>query len=232
MGWSAERLSAVSEAWVEWCAAGGCPAEAPGLDVGAGFGAATVAALKAGGWVVANDLSESHLAEVARRALALGEGVGERLTLKQGALADDLHFDEGRLGAVHASSVLHFLTGRKMERAFRQFALWLRPGGRLFVQAATPYQAPFAAFVPEFERRVAAGEEWPGWVERTRDFSEHRLLGQMPRSLHLLDEGVLRRVAERCGFAVERVWTYRRGDLPASLAYDGRESVGLVGRRG
>ena len=101
----------------------------------------------------------------------------------------------------------------------------------LYVSAATPYQAPFAAFVPEFERRLAAGETWPGWVARTRDYSTHRLLGLMPRSLHLMDDTVLRRLAEASGFAIEQLYLYRRGDLPASLHYDGRESVALIARR-
>jgi SAM-dependent methyltransferase len=224
MGWTSERLNRVNQAFVDYCAQGGCPADAPGLDVGAGFGAATVAALAAGGWVIANDIAAEHLAEVARRA----EAYSGRLTLRHGALADDLHFDAGSLGAIHCASVLHFLTGRKLERAFRQFALWLRPGGRLFIHAATPFQAPFARFVPEFERRLGAGEVWPGWVANTREYSEHRLLVQMPTSLHLLDPTVLRRLAGSHGFAVEDVFLYRRGDLPPSLHYDGRESVGLL----
>lgn len=227
MGWSAERLNPVNRAFADFCAAGGCPAAFPGLDIGAGFGAATVAALASGGHVIANDLDLEHLAEVERRAAPFRD----RLVLKPGALAKDLHCDAGSLDAVHASSVLHFLTGRKLDRAFRQFALWLRPGGRLFVHAATPYQAPFAAFVAEFERRRAAGVEWPGWVERTRDYSEHRLLGQMPRALHLLDESVLRRLAETNGFLIESLYSYRREDLPQSLWLDGRESVALVARR-
>jgi SAM-dependent methyltransferase len=227
MGWSAERLNPINQAFADFCAAGGCPAEAPGLDVGAGYGAAAVAALSAGGYVIANDMDEDHLKEVARRAHAYAD----RLAVKLGELASDLHFDEASLGAIHVSSVLHFLTGRKLERAFRQFALWLRSGGMLFVHAATPYQAPFEAFIPEFERRLAAGDTWPGWVAHTRDYSSHRLLGQMPRSLHLLDETVLRRLAEANGFVCEKVWLYRRGDLPESLHWDGRESVGMVARR-
>ena len=227
MGWASERLNAINQEFVNFCASGACPEGAPALDIGAGYGSATVAALAAGAWVIANDLDASHLTEVERRAAAHHD----RLRLKLGGFPQDLHFDPDSLGAVHASSVLHFLTGRKLTRGFASIARWLRPGGKLFVHAATPYQAPFAAFIPEFERRLAAGDQWPGWIERARDYSTHRLIGQMPSSLHLMNDSILVAFAESAGLVVESVMLYRRGDLPASLEHDGRESVGLIARR-
>lgn len=228
MGWASERLNTVNQEFVDFCVTGACGHASPALDVGAGYGTATVAALAAGAWVIANDLEDEHLAEVEQRA---GEH-RDRLTVKPGFFPNDLHFEPASLGAVHASSVFHFLNGQRLTRGMAHIARWLRPGGKLFVHAATPYQVPFAGFIPEFERRVAAGEEWPGWMERTRDFSSHRMLTQMPGSLHLLNEAVLTRLAEDAGLTVEWVRFYRRADLSPSVALDGRESVGLVARRG
>lgn len=105
------------------------------------------------------------------------------------------------------------------------------PGGKIFVQAATPYQTAFAAFIEEFERRIAAGEKWPGWIEKLSDYSVHRQRGNMPRSIHLLDDRALRALAERAGLQVERVWMYQRKDLSRDLRLDGRESVGLIAVR-
>ncbi|MBC7928234.1 MAG: hypothetical protein H7039_21525 [Bryobacteraceae bacterium] len=53
----------------------------------------------------------------------------------------------------------------------------------------------------------------------------------MPRSIHLLDDVVLRRAAEEAGLTIERLWLYRRTDLPVTLHLDGRESVGLIARK-
>lgn len=53
----------------------------------------------------------------------------------------------------------------------------------------------------------------------------------MPRSIHLLDDGILSAAARRAGFEVERAWLYRRPGLPASLHLDGRESAALIVRR-
>jgi len=227
MGWASERLNRVSEAFVDFCRKGGCPGEFPALDLGCGYGAAAVAALAAGATVIAVDLDATHLAETRRRA----HPNEDRLTAREAEFPYGLHFEPESLGAVHASSVLHFLTGRKLDAGVERITRWLRPGGRLFVHAATPYQEPFQAFIPEFEARLAAGEKWPGWVERVRDYSSHRLLGQMPRSVHLLTDVTLRRVAEAHGLVVEEAYLYRRDDLPPSLRLDGREGAALVARK-
>jgi hypothetical protein len=135
------------------------------------------------------------------------------------------------LDAVHASSVLHFLTGRQLEIGAAKVARWLKPGGTLWVHAATPWLGPFAAFREEYARRRAAEELWPGWIENTRQYSQHRLLAQLPKTLHLLEEETLRRVFERAGLVTQQSWLFRRRDLPKSLYGDGRESVGYVARK-
>ncbi|MBI5085581.1 MAG: class I SAM-dependent methyltransferase, partial [Acidobacteria bacterium] len=198
------------------------------LDIGAGYGAATLAALRAGARVIANDLAGEHLEEILIR---VPDNDRPRLACTTGRFPRGLHFEQGTLGAVHASSVFHFLTGRQLEEGLRAIARWLRPGGKLFLQAATPYQAAFAPFIPAFERRIAAGEKWPGWVAKVSEYSSHRQRSQMPRAIHLLDDRILRSAAEDAGLTVERAWLYQRADLPATLRLDGREAVGLVARK-
>jgi SAM-dependent methyltransferase len=224
MGWASEQLGPASELFAAFCRGEALPA----LDIGAAFGAASLAALRAGAAVIANDLDAGHLAELACR---VPEADRARLTLKAGRFPRELHFESGSLGAVHASNVFHFLTGNQLEQGLRAVARWLRPGGKLFVQAATPYQAPFAAFIPEYERRIADGVKWPGWIPKLSVYSQHRQLSQMPRSMHLLDDLVLARAATAAGLAVERAWLYCRADLPATLRLDGRECAGLVARK-
>jgi len=208
MGWEARELNALSRMFAEFCRPGMAV-----LDIGAAEGLASRAAVAAGARVFANDL----------RAVEIPGTVA-----KPGRFPREIAFDPESLDAVHASSVFHFLSGKELDRGFRLIARWLRPGGKLFALAASPYQAPFLEFVPEYERRVATGERWPGWVEKIARYSAHRKLGQMPGSIHLLDDRVLRREAEAAGLAVERAFLYRRDDLPRSLHLDGRESVGFV----
>lgn len=224
MGWASEALNVISERWVEFSARCGAPV----LDIGAAYGVASLAALRAGAHVIANDLGEEHLKILESRAPLEDRA---RLRIKAGKFPRDLVFEHESLGAVLASNVLHFLTGRQLERGFRMIAGWLGPGGKLFVHASTPYQAPFTAFVPEYDRRLAAGEKWPGWMEKVSRYSKHRKLSVMPASIHLLDDVVLRRVAESAGLQVEESFLYRRADLGHGLAMDGRESVGLIARK-
>lgn len=225
MGWASEALNNIASRFVEFSRLCG---EAPVLDIGAAYGVASLAALEAGAHVIANDLDEEHLRILQARARP--ELLG-RLRLKPGKFPRGLAFDPESLGAVLASNVLHFLTGRQLESGLRMIAAWLRPGGKLFVHASTPYQAPFAAFVPEYERRLAAGQKWPGWMEKVSRYSSHRKLSVMPASIHLLDDVVLRRAVQAAALDVEDVFLYRRADLGHGLALDGRESVGLVARK-
>jgi SAM-dependent methyltransferase len=222
MGWVSGVVSELSWAWVEECRLAG---EGLSLDIGAAFGAACVEALRTGARVAANDLDEGHLEELRRLA-----GAGARLEAKPGHFPDGLHFEAGSLWSVHMSNVAHFLTGKKLEYGLRLIRRWLRPGGRLYLQAVTPFQAVFAGFLPEYERRVREGVRWPGYLEKVSRYARHRQFSQMPRSVHLLDEAVLRRTAAEAGLVVERCWYFRRADQPRELWLDGRESAGLIAR--
>lgn len=223
MGWVARELGEVSLAFVEFART----CRRPVLDVGAGVGLAAEAAWRAGVQVIANDLDGGHLEELAIRC-----GESGRLTLRAGEFPRDLHFEEGSLDAVHAAAVFHFLNGRKLEHGFRAIGRWLAPGGMLFAEAASPYQAPFEGFHAEYEQRVAQGVRWPGWVVKIGSYSQHRHLGLMPPSLHLLDPEVLTRLCrEEAGLTVQRAWFHRRRDLSVTLEWDGRETVGLIARK-
>ena len=229
MGWASDNLSPLSQLFVEFCGLPFCAEEQhPVLDIGAAFGVASVAALRAGAFVIANDLEASHLETIEQKVQA---NERDRLRCKPGRFPREIHFGPETLSAVHASNVFHFLTGNQLERGIRAITSWLRPGGKLFVQAATPYQAPFEAFIPEYERRIATHERWPGWIPKLSVWLTHRQLSQMPRSIHLLDDLVLTRMMETSGLLVEKAWLYRRNDLPATLHLGGRESVGVVARK-
>ena len=220
-GWTSNVLNELSELFVAFAA----QTQRPVLDIGAAYGVATLPALAAGATVYANDADPSHLATL---AAATPTPHLPRLHLLPGRFPHELHLPPASLDAVHASNVLHFLPGDELTHGLALVHRWLAPGGRLFIQAATPYQQPFQAFVPTFEARLAAGHPWPGWVPAVRAISQHKKLGQIPAALHLLDEQTLSRLVLAHGFTIERCWTYRRRDLPRSMHLDGREGVGLV----
>lgn len=228
MGWASGQLSPLNQLFIGYAARFCRDASSPALDLGTAYGAVALAALEAGCHVIANDLDDAHLAVLLSQ---LDDASRPRLSIRPGRFPREIAFPWASLGAVHASNVFHFLTGNQLDFGFRELARWLRPGAKLFVQAATPFQQPFAAFLPEYSRRLRAGVKWPGWITKLSAFSSHRQLSQMPRSIHLLDDGILSAAARRAGFEVERAWLYRRPGLPASLHLDGRESAALIARR-
>lgn len=224
MGWSSNTLNELSELFVQDCSGH----KGRVLDIGAALGIASLAALEAGARVVANDTDAEHLRQIEAQARP---ELLERLELRPGRFPRRLPLEEEGFDAVHASNIFHFLTGRQLEVGAQSLRHALKPGGKLFAIAATPYMSPFQDFVGPYEARKDAGELWPGWVENIRSISKHRLLSRLPKSIHLLDGTVLERVFAAAGFDVERCWLFRRRDLPKSLHFDGRESVGLIARR-
>ena len=220
MGWSSNTLNDLSEMFVDFCKPGHTV-----LDIGAAMGVASLPALAAGAIVHANDASAEHLKQL---ATLVPEESKQRLILHPGRFPKDLKLPPDSIDAIHASNVFHFLTGRQLELGALLLHRILRPQGRLFVIAATPYMAPFSSFIPEFE---SSQSQWPGWIENTRRVSQHRLLDQLPKSILLLDDRVLRRVFADTGFIVEKCWMFRRRDLPQSIHWDGRENVALIAHK-
>lgn len=223
-GWISEQLTPLDRQFIDFAAQGGTA-----LEIGAAYGLVSIAAAAAGATVIANDLAAEHLEELQRRAHAsLPAEAFARLRCLAGEFPGGLAIDDGSLGAIHCSNVLHFLSGPRLARGLRAMSRWLAPGGRVFLLCSTPFQAPFADFIPEFERRRAEGRQWPGWIEKVSLYSRHKMLGVMPRSLHLLDAATLERELRGAGLALESIEYTRRADLAESLMLDGRESLAVV----
>jgi ubiquinone/menaquinone biosynthesis C-methylase UbiE len=223
MGWSSNSLNEVSELFVKACGPG-----LTALDIGAALGVATLPALAAGAVVHASDASAEQLSQIAAQA---DDAMRARLILHAGRFHKVFTAPEASIDLAHASNVFHFFTGRQLQLAAATLNHVLKPGGRVYVIAATPFMGPFVNFIPVYERNIVAGEAWPGWIENVRDYSDHRLLAQFPKSVHLLDQQVLTRVFSDAGFAIEQSWYLRRWDLPKSVHHDGRENVALIARK-
>lgn len=118
MGWGSDFPHEIDLAFAEFAAT----CEHPVLDIGAGFGAATLAALKSGATVVAIDLDFSHLQSL---AASVASQVRNRLELLPGRFPGDLTFADQYFGAIHTSNVLHFLTLAELECGIRLMFQWL-----------------------------------------------------------------------------------------------------------
>ena len=135
-------------------------ARCPVLEVGAAYGNASYPALEAGGTVIACDLAEE---ELARLRAPVPRDMQKRLITIPARFPDQLSFTTGSLSALLAAQVLHFFDGPTVQASLNAAFRWLEPGeGRLYLVVMTPQLSYYVKFLPEFQRRKALGDPWPG----------------------------------------------------------------------
>lgn len=203
--------------------AGQSPDEA--LEIGCAYGIATIAALKNGARVTACDMDERHLEVLKSRA---PESLHEQLTLVKGMLPD-AGLQENHFGSLLCSRVLHFLTGEEIEQSVQNMYRWLKPGGKLFLVADTPFGV-WRKFIPTWEANIEAGERWPGLMVPPVKYLPYEPSSEDigPPLMNLLDPDLLKRTAEDAGFQIERSSYINREDFKGLGRMDGRENCGLV----
>jgi SAM-dependent methyltransferase len=194
------------------------------LDIGAGYGTASLPALSAHTRVIANDISHAQLESIRQAAPLRFE---RRLTLLEGEFPD-FDLEANSLDAILASHVLHFLEPDAFRTGTKKLHDWLKPGGKLFVLCFTPYHRFMAKMIPDYERALASSEAWPGL---TRDSDRYALVpGLLPKTVNLMDPTILAREFILAGLRIERVeFTPCPPDLnPEYFPLDGREWTGLI----
>jgi SAM-dependent methyltransferase len=194
------------------------------IDIGAGFGVATIPALQIGGRVIANDISQEQLKHIAQ--LAQEKGLRNKLELLCAALPRLPGLRD--LDAIHASNVLHFLTGDEMIEAANWMAAALKPKGKVFIQTISPYAGHFQRFVPQYEQKKRERFKWPGEMHAARDFVDVSVRDMTPSFMHVLEIDSARRLFQDAGFQIEYCDYYSRPGLPLVCRLDGRENLGLV----
>lgn len=211
------------------------------LEVGAGFGAATLRVLfksTKGVTVFCNDITEENLAVIRNRYLQEMKqsentliGDDDRLVLVPGAFPEELSkLPKASFDAILICRVLHFSRGEKIESSASLFKDLLKPGGKLFVVCETPFLKNWQKFIPEFEKRILAGMEWPGEIDNPAEFESSGRAASLPRFVHWISKEVLDRTLRKAGFFVSQSsYINRKGQFPDDLVLNGQESVGAIG---
>jgi SAM-dependent methyltransferase len=221
-GFMFERRDGYAEEWISYS---GSIAD-PVLEVGCAYGVATIPALEAGARVVALDMEPRHLEILESR---VDPPLRANLSCVAGTLPD-VDFEAGRFGAILCSRVLHFLTGEQIDTTVAKMATWLRPGGRLYIVADTPYGI-WRKFIATFEEGKRKGLRWPGMMVGLHNWlpvpgSKKRI--EKPAFMNLLDAELLARICTDAGLRVERATFIDRSDFAGLGALDGRENAGVL----
>ena len=190
------------------------------LDMGCAYGNATRAALENGARVLASDMDAGHLEILMQET---PETFHDRLRTAVGVLPG-VNFPEKSFGAILCSRVLHFLLADEFRASIEKMHEWMIPGGKLFLIADSPYSGFWFSAAPEYERRKAEGEEWPGFLEDVSGLLPNKTLpdGMLPY-LNPLDPDILSRECERVGFVVEQAEFFGREGKG-----EGRDHAGLI----
>ena len=199
------------------------------LDIGCAFGVATIAALEAGGRVTACDLDARHLQILTDKTPA---ALRSRLTCITGDLPR-IYLPDPSYSASLCSRVLHFLDGSAIDASVRNMFRWLKPGGRLYLVADTPYGI-WRKLIPIFEARRARGDRWPGLMiglENYLPFAPKDRAIDGPPFMNLLDPVLLARICADAGFDVQRTSFIDRSDFSGLGRMDGRENAGVMAIR-
>ena len=203
MGYATPDILGTSAEFVEF--ASHC--DKPVLDGGAAYGATTIAALKKGATVIANEMDQKFLDSIVKNKELTDED-RKHLYLKFGKLPRDVDFPENSLGAVHMARVTHFFHPDEIEELFDKIYKWLAPKGRFYVMTSSPYHYATPNFDEIYEKRYKEGDEWPGLINDFQFTIGNEPTNNTPKFLHVIDPRVLFRVATKHGFIVKKIELY------------------------
>ncbi len=220
-GWTSTIPNPMTCRWLEYLKTLEGPLT---IDIGAGLGVGTIPALESGARVIANDIAEDHLNQIA--AIAKQKGLGDELQLLNAPLPRLPPMKD--IDAIHASNVLHFLRGIQMTEAATWMADALRPGGKVFIQTLSPFAGHFRRFSAEYDQRKCGGILWPGEINGAQDYVDQTVREMTPDFMHVLESSSAKQIFAEAGFVIEYCDYYTRPGLPMVCRLDGRENLGLV----
>jgi SAM-dependent methyltransferase len=220
-GFMFEVLDNFAEEFIQYSSA--CGDEV--LELGCAYGVATLPALEAGATVRACDIDQRHL-DILRAQVPASQL--SRLTTELQRLPH-ANLPDNQFGAILCSRVVHFLTGAEIDASVANMYRWLKPGGRLYVIADTPYGL-WRNFIPVWDANHAKGERWPGHMEPLTDYLPYTPSGDQvgPPFMNLMSPQLLSRACTEAGFEVVRADWIDRNDFIGSGKMDGRENCGIV----
>jgi SAM-dependent methyltransferase len=221
MGYMMQESDPYRDAFIEYAKT----AQAPLLDIGAAYGIATIAAIKNGATVIANDLEPVHL-EILQQEIP--QYLKSQLRCYLGHFPSETSFESESLSGVLIAQVMHFLTGNDITEGLNKIYQWLKPGGKIFVVTASPYMKMVQKNIPIYEQKKALGNPWPGLIFDMHNYYSSRHNNQIPNFLHFMDQDILNKVVTEAGFVIEKISTFSRIDFDEEVRLDGRENVGVI----
>lgn len=224
MGYMTTSLDKYSEAFVQYAAS----ISRPVLEIGTAYGVATLAALRAGATVIANDIEPRHLKILEQN---VPDDLRNHLKIYLGRFPDDLNFPKNSLAGALICNVLHFFEGEAIELAMTKLYDWLEPNGKVFIVADTPYNKLIEQAISAYEELDRKGVKWPGLTRNIKDHLPLKYASIIPDFMHFLTPNILTNILTKIGFKIEEAALFARTNYPLEEQLDGREGVGIIARK-
>jgi SAM-dependent methyltransferase len=223
-GWIWLYKDEITKSYIEYAA------ETKGLmlEVGAGYGHIVLEVLKTGARVIADEISQDQLEIIRQRVYERGLS---GLEVIKAEFPEELDLPADTIDGILISRVFHFFTGSRIRQSLQKIHSWLRPGGKVFIVTDSVYRTIFKELIPQYEKNVADGLEWPGWFEDVRKLVPKGRIDPetQPLAMNLTDPTIMRRELALSGFEVEVSSFFKYAAEPDYARLDGREITGAIG---
>lgn len=188
-------LDPLSLLWVE----NAINSELPFLELGAAYGHTTLKALEGGATVIANDISEEHLAIIRNQS---APNLRDKLYLNHASMPHEINMEDNILGGVLMCRVGHFFTAQEIHDSFKKIYNWLVPGGKLYFIATSPYHHMFLdSFADSFHEKLENGDDTAGYFHGLKEMLPE-VAEYIPNFMHLFNEESITRFIKPHGFTI------------------------------
>ncbi|RYE05547.1 MAG: class I SAM-dependent methyltransferase [Rickettsiaceae bacterium] len=194
------------------------------LELGTAYGWLVSRALERGIKIIANDISEEHLAVLLKNNL---ENHLENLYLYLGKFPEEVNFPKESLAAVMSARMFHFLDGNDVEKGLSKVHNWLKADGKFFFSNCSIYHYSVKDQLIQYKERAAAGDLWPGQVTNQRERAPMHA-PYVQDLFNAFDIPQLEQLLPKFGFEIERIKLF---DYPKDTYSEGIGHVGLVARK-
>ena len=135
------------------------------------------------------------------------------------------------IGCANGYVGIPFLLRLRVARGRQVLYKSLENGGKVFFSMSSLYVKFFGRFIDEYEKKVAANAQYPGWMNDVSQYLAPHQIEYLPSSMHYLDSTILTRVFSEARFTIESSEFFKRGDVTKAMCLDGSENVGLIARK-
>ncbi len=210
------------------------------LQIDATFGHHTINALeKPISEFITTDTCISHLAITAMRIHnLLPDDRSSSVKFFHGPFPKSFkYFKSNSLDAVLLNRVLHYYSPKELIKTMKELLRVLKPGGRIYVIAITPYVNRYKSFIPLYKQRLILKQQYPGYLNNLRNFADQEVT--TPNQMNQIEDGAfiffdaqfMYRLLSENGFIIRKCYEFSLSHTSDIWQLDGRELVGAIAQK-